>query len=127
MRLTASTARRSSRSRSRRSAPPEDVDVKEFNDGEQLVFTAEVDVRPEVTLPDLDGIELTVDDVTVTDEDVDEQLQSLRDRFATLQPVERAVADGDYLTHRPVAPPSTARSSPVRNRRGCPTRSARKT
>ncbi len=35
-------------------ASPEDVDVKEFNDGEQLVFTAEVDVRPEVTLPDLD-------------------------------------------------------------------------
>ena len=53
---------------------PEDVDVKEFNDGEQLVFTAEVDVRPEVTLPDLDGIEITVDDVNVTDEDVDEQL-----------------------------------------------------
>ncbi len=77
---------------------PEDVDVKEFNDGEQLVFTAEVDVRPEVTLPDLDGIEITVEDVTLTDDDVDEQLQSLRDRFATLQPVERAVADGDYLT-----------------------------
>jgi trigger factor len=77
---------------------PEDVDVKEFNDGEQLVFTAEVDVRPEVTLPDLDGIEITVDDITVTDEDVDEQLSSLRDRFATLQPVERPVADGDYLT-----------------------------
>ncbi len=77
---------------------PEDVDVKEFNDGEQLVFTAEVDVRPEVTIPDLDGIEITVDDITVTDENVDEQLQSLRDRFATLQPVERPVADGDYLT-----------------------------
>jgi trigger factor len=77
---------------------PEDVDVKEFNDGEQLVFTAEVDVRPEVTLPDLEGIEITVDDITVTDEDIDEQLSSLRDRFATLQPVERPVADGDYLT-----------------------------
>ncbi|HEX4015344.1 MAG TPA: trigger factor [Frankiaceae bacterium] len=79
-------------------ASPEDVDVKEFNDGEQLVFTAEVDVRPEVTLPELDGIEITVDDIKVSDEDVDEQLQSLRDRFATLQPVERPVADGDYLT-----------------------------
>jgi trigger factor len=77
---------------------PEGVDVKEFNDGEQLVFTAEVDVRPEVTLPDLDGIEISVDDVNVTDDDVSEQLQSLRDRFATLQPVERPVADGDYLT-----------------------------
>jgi trigger factor len=79
-------------------ASPEDVDVKEFNDGEQLVFTAEVDVRPEVTLPDLESIEIGVDDVKVTDEDVDEQIEGLRDRFATLQPVERAVQDGDYLT-----------------------------
>jgi trigger factor len=79
-------------------ASPEDVDVKEFNDGEQLVFTAEVDVRPEVTLPELDDIAINVDDVKVSDEDVDEQIGSLRDRFATLQPVERAVQDGDYLT-----------------------------
>ena len=70
-------------------SPARDVDVKEFNDGEQLVFTAEVDVRPEVTLPELDSIEIAVDDVTVTDEDVDEQIEGLRDRFATLQPVER--------------------------------------
>ena len=80
-------------------ASPEDVDVKEFNDGEQLVFTAEVDIRPEVSLPDdLDDIEIKVDDITVTDDDVDQQIQSLRDRFATLQPVERPVQDGDYLT-----------------------------
>jgi trigger factor len=77
---------------------PEDVDVKEFNDGEQLVFSAEVDVRPEVELPDLSDLEVTVDDVKVTDEDVDEQVQALRDRFASLQPVERAAQDGDYLT-----------------------------
>jgi trigger factor len=77
---------------------PEDVDVKEFSDGEQLVFTAEVDIRPDVTLPDLDSIEISVDDITVTDEDVDQQIESLRDRFATLQPVERPVEDGDYLT-----------------------------
>jgi trigger factor len=77
---------------------PEDVDVKEFNDGEQLVFSAEVDVRPEVELPDLEGLEVTVDDVKVTDEDVEEQVESLRDRFSTLQPVERAVQDGDFLT-----------------------------
>src|ERR1700712_4367587 len=77
---------------------PEGVDVQEFNDGEQLVFSAEVDVRPEVVLPELDGIEISVDDVTVTDEDIDEQVESLRDRFATLQPVERPVQDTDYLT-----------------------------
>ena len=77
---------------------PEGVDVQEFNDGEQLVFSAEVDVRPEVVLPDLDGIEISVDDVTVTDDDIDEQIGSLRDRFATLQPVERPVQDTDYVT-----------------------------
>ncbi len=77
---------------------PEDVDVQEFNDGEQLIFSAEVDVRPEVTLPDLGGLEVTVDDVAVSDEDIDQQLDSLRDRFATLQPVERAAQDGDIMT-----------------------------
>jgi trigger factor len=77
---------------------PEGVDVQEFNDGEQLIFSAEVDVRPEVVLPELEGIEISVDDVNVTDEDLDDQLGSLRDRFATLQPVERPVHDGDYLT-----------------------------
>jgi trigger factor len=77
---------------------PEGVDVKEFNDGEQLIFSAEVDVRPEVVLPELEDIEISVDDVTVTDEDVSGQLESLRDRFATLQPVERAVQEGDFLT-----------------------------
>src|ERR1700712_5343100 len=55
-------------------APPEGVDVQEFNDGEQLIFSAEVDIRPEVVLPDLSGIEITVDDVAVSDEDVEEQL-----------------------------------------------------
>ena len=56
-------------------------------------------MRPEVTLPDdLTGLEISVDDVTVSDEDVEEQLSSLRDRFATLQPVERPIQDGDYLT-----------------------------
>ena len=79
-------------------APPEGVDVQEFNDGEQLIFSAEVDVRPEVVIPDLADMEISVDDVTVSDDDVEEQLSSLRDRFATLQPVERPVQDGDYLT-----------------------------
>jgi trigger factor len=77
---------------------PEDVDVSEFTDGEQLVFSAVVDVRPEVVLPDLSDLEISVDDVTVSEEDVDEQLANLRDRFGTLQPVERPVQDGDHLT-----------------------------
>lgn len=67
-------------------------------DGGDLTFTAEVDVRPEITLPELDGVEVTVDDLEVADEEVDKELQSLRERFGTLVPVERAVVTGDYVT-----------------------------
>ena len=74
------------------------VDVKEFVDNEKLVFTVEVDVRPEVTLPDFSKIEVEVDDVTVSDADIDEQVESLRTRFGTLTTVERTVANGDFAT-----------------------------
>ncbi|MEY4337166.1 MAG: hypothetical protein RL680_61 [Actinomycetota bacterium] len=74
------------------------VDVKEFVDNEKLVFTVEVDVRPEVTLPDFSKIEVEVDDVAVADADIDEQVESLRTRFGTLTTVERAVANGDFAT-----------------------------
>jgi trigger factor len=75
-----------------------DIDVTKLDDGESLNFTAEVDVRPEIALPDLDGLEVSVDDVSVTDSDVTEQLDALRDRFATLTGVERAVQSGDYVS-----------------------------
>ena len=74
------------------------VDVKEFVDNEKLVFTVEVDVRPEVTLPDFSKIEVEVDDVLVSEADIDEQVESLRTRFGTLTTVERAVANGDFAT-----------------------------
>jgi trigger factor len=74
------------------------VDVKEFVDNEKLVFTVEVDVRPEVTLPDFSKIEVVVDDVTVSDADIDEQIESLRTRFGTLTTVERKIANGDFAT-----------------------------
>ena len=75
-----------------------EVDVTNFADGEVLEFTAEVDVKPEIELPDYDHLEATVDDVKVTDEDVEEQLQGLRERFATLNDVERPAADDDFVT-----------------------------
>ncbi|HSP37227.1 MAG TPA: trigger factor [Frankiaceae bacterium] len=78
-------------------AQPE-VDITSFNDGEPLVFTAEVDVRPEIELPEYEGLEVSVDDVALEEDDVTAQLDTLRDRFATLQPVERPVQDGDFLT-----------------------------
>jgi trigger factor len=75
-----------------------DIDVTNIEDGQSLSFTAEVDVRPEVTLPDLDGLAVSVDDVTVSDADIDDQLDGLRDRFATLKPVDRAVQSGDFVS-----------------------------
>ena len=75
-----------------------EVDVKEFVDKDKLVFTVEVDVRPEVVLPDFSKITIEVDDVKVEDSDVDEQLESLRTRFGTLTSVEREVKMGDFAT-----------------------------
>ena len=75
-----------------------EVDVKEFVDNDKLVFTVEVDVRPEVALPDFSKITVEVDDVVVADADVDEQIESLRTRFGTLTTVEREVKNGDFTT-----------------------------
>jgi trigger factor len=74
------------------------VDVTSFADGEPLVFTAEVDVRPEFELPDYEGLAITVDAVTVTDDDVAEQLDTLRQRFGTLEGVDRPVETGDFVS-----------------------------
>jgi len=73
------------------------VDITEFSDGEPLKFTAEVDVRPEITLPELDDIEVTVDTLVLGDEEVDDQINRLRERFATLKTVERPAAIGDFV------------------------------
>ena len=52
---------------------------------------------PSSTLPAYDGLEAEVEDVEVTDADVEEQVQALRERFGTLTDVERAAADGDFV------------------------------
>jgi trigger factor len=74
-----------------------EIEVTELEDGSRVAFTAEVDVRPEFDLPDYSGIAVEVDDLEASEDDVEEQLTSLRARFATLIPVERAAADGDLL------------------------------
>ncbi|MYZ38939.1 trigger factor [Streptomyces sp. MnatMP-M17] len=75
-----------------------DVDITELKDGELLAFTAEVDVRPVIEIPDYSGIEVIVDAIEVSEEDVDKAVEALRDRFASTAPVERAAADGDVVT-----------------------------
>ncbi|MBA2956393.1 trigger factor [Nocardioides sp. MAH-18] len=77
-------------------AQPE-IEVTKFEDNETLEFTAEVDVKPEITLPSYDGLEASVDDIELSDADVEEQVEALRERFATLIDVERPAADGDFV------------------------------
>ncbi|PZG18580.1 trigger factor [Nonomuraea aridisoli] len=74
-----------------------DIEVTKIDDGEQIEFTAEVDIRPNFELPDYQGIEITVDAAEVSDEDIDTQLDALRQRFATLTGVERPAANGDFV------------------------------
>ncbi|WP_019630345.1 trigger factor [Actinomadura atramentaria] len=75
-----------------------DVEVTELDDGQQFAFTAEVDIRPKFEVPDYDGLEVVVDDAEVTDEQVEETLGNLRERFASLTTVERAAQAGDFAT-----------------------------
>jgi trigger factor len=74
------------------------VDIKELKDNELVKFEVEVDVRPEVTLPDFSKIEISVDDVAVSDKDVEEQVEALRIRFGTLTTVEKDAANGDFVS-----------------------------
>ena len=75
-----------------------DIDVTNLADGDSLTFTAEVDVRPEIELPAYDAIAVSVDPVELTDAIIDEQIDGLRERFASLTPVERPAANGDFVT-----------------------------
>ncbi|WP_026552133.1 trigger factor [Arthrobacter sp. H20] len=69
----------------------------------QLLFTVELDVRPEITLPEYSGLEVTVEAAEASDADVDKALDELRGRFGTLTAVDRPAADGDFLTLNLVA------------------------
>jgi trigger factor len=75
-----------------------EVDITELKDGETLNFTAEVDIRPAIEIPDYSGIEVEVDAIEVSDEDVEKAVSDLRERFASTSPVERAAQDDDVVT-----------------------------
>ncbi|WP_029429570.1 trigger factor [Blastococcus sp. URHD0036] len=75
-----------------------DVEVTKIEDNEVLEFTAEVDVAPKLELPDLGTLAVTVDDVAVADEDIDQQIAVMRERFAMLNAVERSAQDGDFVS-----------------------------
>ncbi|WP_116044870.1 trigger factor [Amycolatopsis palatopharyngis] len=75
-----------------------DFEVTKLEDREVLEFTAEVDVRPEINLPDFSGISVSVDDVELNESEVDEQLDELRARFGTLAGVDRPAENGDFVS-----------------------------
>ncbi len=78
-------------------AQPE-IDVTKLEDNTLFEFTAEVDVRPSIEVPSYDALTVEVEDITVSEEDIDDEVESLRERFATLKDVERPAADGDVAT-----------------------------
>ncbi|MEP6853473.1 MAG: trigger factor [bacterium] len=75
-----------------------EIEVTDLDDGNALSFTAEVDVRPQIDLPEYAALAITVDDTEVTEAQIEEQVDALRDRFGTLTGVERPVQTGDYVS-----------------------------
>ena len=75
-----------------------DVEITGLDDGKELKFTVEVDIRPKFELPDLAGLAVTVDDTLVTPDEVAEYLGNLQERFASLKGVQRPVETDDYVS-----------------------------
>ncbi len=75
-----------------------EIEVTKLEDNDTLEFTAEVDVAPQLELPALDELAVSVDDVEVADEEIDQQVDVMRERFGMLQSVERPAQDGDFVS-----------------------------
>ncbi|HEY4455525.1 MAG TPA: trigger factor [Pseudonocardiaceae bacterium] len=74
------------------------IEVTKIDDGQTLEFKAEVDIRPEITIPEFDGITVDVENLAINDDEVQEQLDELRARFGTLTGVERPAETGDFVS-----------------------------
>ncbi|MBV7294963.1 trigger factor [Corynebacterium sp. TAE3-ERU12] len=75
-----------------------EVDITKLEDGEVVEFTADVDVRPEIELPDFSDIAVEVDPLVADDEAVEAELNNLLARFGSLTGVERPVEKGDFVS-----------------------------
>ncbi|MCF3941910.1 trigger factor [Oceanobacillus alkalisoli] len=74
------------------------VDIEQIEKGKTLIFTAEVEVKPEVTLGEYKGLEVEEESVEVTEEDLDNELKSLQEQHAELVVKEEGeIADGDTV------------------------------
>ncbi|HTX80772.1 MAG TPA: trigger factor [Streptosporangiaceae bacterium] len=75
-----------------------EIEITKLEDGQELTFTAEVDIRPNFDLPDLEQLSVTVDNAEVDPDQVEEYLGSLRERFASLKTVDRPAQTGDFVS-----------------------------
>ncbi|KAA0917134.1 trigger factor [Dietzia sp. ANT_WB102] len=78
-------------------AQPE-IEVTKLEDNDVVEFTAEVDVRPEIDLPNYEDLEVTVETPESDEAAVDTELDNLRARFGTLKGVDRGATKGDFLS-----------------------------
>ena len=75
-----------------------EIEIAELEDGKHITFTAEVDVRPEIEVPDFSAISVEVAPLKADDEAIDAELKNLQARFGTLKPADRAVKKGDFVS-----------------------------
>ena len=88
-----------------------DLEVTKLEDGDLIEFTAEVDVRPEFSLPDFTSLSASVDAVDVPEDLVDGQLDLLRRRFGSRETVERPAQDDDLVATKNGEPLADATAS----------------
>jgi trigger factor len=74
-----------------------DISLEQVEEGKPLVFTAEVEIRPRLDLSDYKGIRVERPAVVVSDREVDDLLDRLRERFAELDPAPRPARSGDFV------------------------------
>ncbi|MCX8007011.1 MAG: trigger factor [Coriobacteriia bacterium] len=77
--------------------PPDTGELDALVPGQPYTYAAEVAVRPQLTLSSLDGLVVHAGPATSSDREIDAQIQHYRERFATLEPVDRGVQTGDFV------------------------------
>ena len=77
-----------------------DIDVQQLEPGKPFVFSATVEVRPRLSFEESDytGIGVTKPSVEVSEQEIDDWLGRLRERFSELEPIGRPVQEGDFVT-----------------------------
>jgi trigger factor len=74
------------------------LDIVDMDDEGKMIFEAVVEVKPEVEVKNYKGLVVKKQDTSVSDEDIDQAIEEIRERFATLEIVDaRPIAEGDFV------------------------------